>query len=95
MLSLRTVQETVALGVTGTGKFAFRDPEEGPEETVTQEGVVCSLGASEDFFLQDLNRILKDGRVLAKLKRKTTEGGYNSNTSTREPHGQTDRVLGS
>lgn len=56
---------------------------------------MCSLGASEDFFLQDLNRILKDGRVLAKLKRKTTEGGYNSNTSTREPHGQTDRVLGS
>lgn len=56
---------------------------------------MCSLGASEDFFLQDLNSILKDGRVLAKLKRKTTEGSYDSNTSTREPHGQTDTVLGS
>lgn len=69
----------MALGVTGAGKLAFSDPEGGPEEAVTREGIVCSLGASEGF-LQDLKRILKDGRVLAKGKRKTTEGGYDCPT---------------
>lgn len=80
------------LGVTGAGKLAFSDPEGGPEEVVTREGIVCSLGASEGF-LQNLKRILKDGRVLAKGKRKTTEGGYDC--QTQEPQGETDTVLGS
>lgn len=54
-----------------------------------------TLGASEGF-LQGLNRILKDGRVLVRLKRKTSEGDYDCQTRlSREPHGETDTVLGS
>ena len=40
----------MALEVAGAGNFTFSDPEEGPEKEVTQEGIVCTLGASEGFL---------------------------------------------
>lgn len=46
--------------VAGAETFAFREPEGGPEEAVTREGVVRSLDASEGF-LYNLNLSLKNG----------------------------------
>lgn len=84
----------MALEVAGAGNFAFSDPEEGPEAghsggNSVHLGCLRRLpsGSKQDF---------KRWKSFGRLKRKTTEGDYDCQTRlSREPHGETDTVLGS